>query len=267
MSKKLFISLASLVTMVAFLVTPVMAQAATPHYYINSTVSGGIPAGEKVHALAWGSLTLTPEGITAAPTTCENAAGAYVENPEGPTGNQPGKGATENFASWNCANASCPPGEVEFPPLSGKKVQKEFVVFPGGKEYAGQSLPWPGSLTEKVLGVIRGETTGVIVDLACIVPKTAEGSAPFGDGDKDTPQFLATPVVCFTIPGLAKQEPTAENGTQIGGPLTSKLTFDAGAGKLQCVTESEGKKVEFKGNTEGSLHTFTYEGQELILTK
>jgi hypothetical protein len=238
-----------------------------PHYYINSSASG-LAAGEKIHVLTWGSLTLTPEGIAAAPTTCENAAGGFVENPEGPKTAAPGAGATEAFASWNCANAGCPPGEIEYPPTSGKKVQKEFIVFPGGKEYAKQSLPWPSTLTEPVIGTIRTESTGVLLDLACVAHGVSEqGGALGGDSDHDTPALLATPSVCFTVPGLAKQEPKTENGVQVGGPLTSKVTFDAGAGKLQCQTEVEGKKVEFKGSTEGTLHTMTYEGQELLLTK
>jgi len=263
MSKKLVISLAALVTMVAFMV-PAAAQA-TPHYYVNSTVTGLVPEKEKVHSLAWGTLTLTPEGIAAAPTSCENAAGGFAENPGG---GGAGVGATEDFASWNCSNAGCPPGEIEYPPTSGKKAEKEFIVFPGGKEYLGQSLPWPSALTEAVKGTIRTESTGVIVDLACIAHGVSEqGGALGGDTDHDTPAFLATPTVCVTEPGKAKQEPKTENGSQIGGTLTSKVNFDAGSGKLSCVTEVEKKAVPFKGNTEGTLHVFTYEGQELLLTK
>jgi hypothetical protein len=264
MSDKLLMRLAPLVVVAAFVVMPAAAQAA-PHFFVNEE---GISAGSKVHVLAWGSLTLTPEGIALAPTTCENAAGGFAENPEGPLGAAPGRGATEDFASWNCANGACPPGEVEYPPGSSKKAEKEFIVFPGGKEYAKQSLPWPTVLTEAVKGQIRLEATGVIVDLACVAAHVSEQGPPFGgDTDHDTPAFLAAPTVCVTEPGKAKQEPLAKNGTQIGGPLTGTLVFDPGAGKLSCVTEVEKKPVGFKGNTEGVLKTFGYEGQDLIKSK
>jgi hypothetical protein len=263
MSKKLVISLASVVAVVAFMVTPMAAQA-TPHYFENEE---GIAAGLKVHVLAWGSLTLTPEGIALAPTTCENAVGGFVENPEGPAGAAAGAGATEDFASWNCANGACPPGEIEYPPGSSKKAEKEFIVFPGGKEYAKQSLPWPSKLTGAA-APFRSETTGVIVDLACVASHVSEQGPPFGgDTDHDTPAFLATPTVCVTEPGKAKQEPQTKNGTQIGGPLTSTVVFDPGAGKLSCVTEVEKKPVAFKGNTEGQLKAFTYEGQNIVKVK
>ena len=264
MSNKLSMRLAPLVVVGAFVVMPAAAQA-TPHFFVNEE---GIPAGAKVHVLGWGSLTLTPEGIALAPTTCENAAGGFAENPEGPHGAAPGRGATEDFSSWNCSNGGCPSGQVEYPPGSSKKAEKEFVVFPGGKEYVKQSLPWPTTLTEAVKGQIRVEATGVIVDLVCIAAHVSEQGPPFGgDSDHDTPAFLAAPIVCQTEPGKAKQEPLARNGTQIGGPLTSEVVFDSGAGKLACVTEVEKKAVPFKGNTEGVLQTFTYEGQELIKSK
>jgi len=262
MSKKLVISLASVAAMVAFMVTPMAAQAVIPHYFENEEM---IPAAKKAHVLAWGSLTLTPEGIALAPTTCENAVGGFVENP---TGGAAGVGATEDFASWNCANAACPPGEIEYPPGSSKKAEKEFIVFPGGKEYAKQSLPWPSKLTGAA-APFRTETTGVIVDLACIAHGVSEqGGALGGDSDHDTPAFLATPVVCVTEPGKAKQEPKTINGTQIGGPLTSEVEFDQpGSGKLSCVTEVEKKPVAFKGNTEGALKVFDYKEQNLIKVK
>jgi hypothetical protein len=55
-----------------------------------------------------------------------------------------------------------------------------------------------GQLTEAG-GRVRREATGVMLDLVCAATKTTEGAPPFGDGDKDTPQFLAAATVCFTV--------------------------------------------------------------------
>ena len=60
-----------------------------------------------------------------------------------------------------------------------------------------------------------------------------------------------------------------ENGTQIGGVLTSKLKWDSpGAGHLLCKGEKEAGSTDditVTGISTGSIKTFTYEGQELIL--
>jgi len=278
MSKKLCISLAPLVAIAAFVVMPAVAQAAIPHYYVNGE---SLAAGDKRPVLAWGTLTLTPLAPSKQlPTSCENSAGSKVENPGGP-GGPAGKGKTEDFSSWNCTNAACPPSEIEFPPGSSKKIAKEFIVFPGPTVipaktggYAKESQPWPNELIESASSPskIRLKAEGVVVVLACIGGHTVETGGPLGgDTDKDAPQFLAEPTVCFTIPGAtsaAKQEPIANNGTQIGGPVTAEVVFDEpAAGTLECKgpkgpTESE--VITYKGGTSGPLKVMGYNEQELI---
>jgi hypothetical protein len=283
MSKKLCISLAPLVAIAAFVVMPVAAQAASPHFY-----RGGISlkAGQVVPTLAWGTLTLTPLAPSKQlPTSCENAAGANAENPGGPAG-APGRGKTFQFTSWNCTNAACPPSEIEFPPGSSKKISKEFIVFPGTsvltKEvkteggYAGESLPWSTELIEATSPTdnIRLAASGVVVDLACIASHTVESGGPLGgDTDKDAPQFLAQPTVCFTLPGVGKQEPYTkrpENKATIPGELIFDEVLGAGAGDLECSgpkgpTESE--TISFKGATSGPLKVMGYEKLEFIESK
>jgi hypothetical protein len=249
-------------------------QTGTAHYYKNGiSLAALLPEKEKVPVLSWGTLTLKSEPpSTAATTSCENAAGGFAENPGGING-PAGKGQTSDFASWNCSQAECPTGaEVEFPPTSGKFVKLEFIVFPGGTpinpKVAKGSLPWPNVLTEPEAKKIRAESKQVAVVLACVAQKSVEGAAPFGDGDGDTPQFLGEPTFCQTA-GSFKQEPLIENGTQIGGPATSKITFDETSGKLSCEgpnSEKPPKTIKFGGKTSGKLHVMTYEGQELLLT-
>src|SRR5947209_534356 len=121
MSNRFLMGLAPVVAVAAFELMPAAAHA-TPHYYVNGEP---LAAGNVVPVLAWGTLTLTLMApSTEPPTTCEDASGGFVENPEGPAGVAPGKGATLRFSSWNCSNAGCPPGEIEFPSGSGKKVAK-----------------------------------------------------------------------------------------------------------------------------------------------
>jgi hypothetical protein len=134
----------------------------------------------------------------------------------------------------------------------------------------GESLPWPIELTEAEPTKILQETKGVVEILGCAVKKSVEGGPPLGDGDGDTPQFVKKVTVCSTNPSLgAKQEPLTENGSQIGGTLTSKVNWDSGAGHILCKGEKEPgstEEITVAGALTGQLKTFTYEGQEVIAT-
>jgi hypothetical protein len=264
---------------------PAAAAASVPHYYLNGTSEvNKVPEGLKVPTISFGTLTWTAvapgkEG----PVSCETAVGGFVENP---VGGGAGKGQTSLFVPWNCERAvGCPTGaEIEFPAGSGKKVMEEPAVYPGGEldgvheKILGESFPWPGELTEAVTGKIRAEMKGVVWIGACQVKKSrVEGSAPLGDGDGDSPQLVKRNTVCFTttVSGeatgpLATWEPLTENGSQVGGPLTSKLNFSAfPAGHLLCEGEEGGgisEIITYEGHLSGEQKTFTYEGQELIDT-
>jgi hypothetical protein len=262
---------------------PAAAAASVPHYYLNGTSEGDkVPEGLKIPTLSYGTLTWTSvapgkEG----PVSCEGAAAGFVENP---VGGGAGDGQTSVFLPWNCERpVGCPSGaEIEFPPGSGKKVMVEPAVYPGGEldgvheKVLGESFPWPGELTEAVTGKIRAEMKGVVWIGTCQVKKGVEGSAPLGDGDGDSPQLEKRNTVCFTttVSGEATGppatwEPLTENGSQIGGPLNSKLNWDSGSGHLLCEGEEGGgisEIITYEGKVQGRLKTFTYEGQELIDT-
>jgi hypothetical protein len=241
-----------------------------PHYYRNSLTEGGLPTGVKAQVLSWGVLTISPEAPSkATPTSCETASGGSVENPEGIAGGA-GRGQTQSAGAWNCESATCPPGLVEVPSGSGKFVEREALVMPGGEAGSandiGGSLPWPNELYEPKLGIVRSESKGVVLILACVARKSVEGGPPLGDSDGDSPQLLVPASVCRSTP-LDLQAPLFERGTQIGGPLTSKLHFDAESGELSCLGpgEKEGEQVAFTATMRGGLRTMTFEGQELLL--
>jgi hypothetical protein len=151
----------------------------------------------------------------------------------------------------------------------GQNGGKSIHSDPGRKEggYAGESLPWPSELIE-VAGKVRSEGKGVSLLLECTALKTPEGGPPYGDGDADAPLLLAAPAVCETA-AANLQTPLFENGTQIGGPLTSRLLFDAESGKLLCKGpgEKEGEVITFEAKVSGKLKVMGFGGQELILAK
>ena len=253
MSKKLMMGFAPLLAVTAFVVMPALAQGAEPHFYKPGLVTR-LPEGEKVRAIGWGRLTLSPEPPVAAVTTCENAAGGFLENP---VGGGAGVGQTLRFATWNCSNLECPTGEVE---IAGKKFEKEFeVVSPP------QSFPWPAVLEESaipVAGTVRSNNSKVVVELGCVAHKftksESEGKAPPASGENE--QFPLAPFVTCVTDATHLQTPKAENGTN-AGPNQSKSVFDEGGGKLSCAGGA------FEGKTKESLKVMGYAKSELILTK
>jgi hypothetical protein len=253
MSKKLCIGLAPLLAIAALVVMPVAAQAA-PHYYVN-----GIRTSEAVSTpiLGWGIVTIEPLGtpLRDVNSACEYSAGATVQNPgTGETG-PAGRGAINNFSSWNCANANCPPGEVEVPAGSGKKYQREYTVN-------AEKLPWSQELIVEE-NKIRFNIAGLQLSLQCI----AHGSkvSASGPGEHE-PVVVSTrnPVVCVTTVGFFKLKPLFENGTQIGGPGTSRLIFDEpGDGELECKGPA-GSEIEFRAAVTGVLKIFGFTKQQII---
>jgi hypothetical protein len=253
MSKKLYSGLAPLVVIASFAMTPAAAQA-TPHYYVNQLK---LAEGEKVPVIAWGQLTLAsePEGKVAV-TQCENAAGGFIENP---VGGGPGAGQTTRWATWNCTNAECPPGEVELAP--GLKVEKEFeVVSPP------QDLPWPNTLTG-VPGAFKLNSTGVVVELGCVGHKVTraqlgEGGpvGPKGQGGENE-QFPLAPFVTCKTTATNLQDPETHNGTNQGNNQ-STLIFNQPAGSgLTCANGT------LTGRTSQSLKDMGYTESQLITTK
>ena len=251
MSKKLLTGLAPLVAIAAFVVMPAVAQA-EPHFYKNNSLAA---ASEKIPVFSWGKLTLEPEPQIAASTTCENIAGGYVENP---SGGGAGIGATLRFATYNCTNAECPAGEIE---IAGKKFEKEFEVVS-----VPQKFPWPSVLTEAEAGIIRTESKGVQVELACMAHGLTRAAAGEGGskGAGENEQFVlpagGPPTVTCITDETHKQEPQNEKGPN-SGPNQSKLVFNAGAGALNCAGGA------FAGKTKESLHIMGYKASELITTK
>jgi hypothetical protein len=277
MSKKLFIRVVPLLAIAAFMLVPAGAQAA-PHYYKNNPASVQYAAGKPVHVIAWGRLTLKPEPPVAAVTSCENASGGFVENPEG---GGAGIGATERFATWDCSNEECPKGEVEIAP--GVKVEKEFEVIS-----MPQSFPWPSELLETT--PIRSNNTEVEVELACV----AHRIGPFSNSTANKNEFEPTRLAIgeggskgagineqavFTKTGLEgnptvncktqtaaetggpkEQKPEGINGTNFG-PGNAKTNFSVGSGALSCAGGA------FEGTTKESLKVMNYATSELINTK
>jgi hypothetical protein len=286
MSKKLHIALAPLLAIAVFVIMPAAAQALSPHWYREGVE---IPKGEEVQTLAWGQLTLESEPAGGpAPITCDNVAGAIIENPvETPTLSS-GRGETENFATYNCVDTDCPPGEIPInPPANTFFVEKEFnVISPP------QDLPWPSSL----IGTspkFKLNSTGVVVELECNGRVVTPGASPPGTGcgpgndvhlhctpqggytkkqlapsTGNTPETngenelfpLVPPTVCVTT-STNLQDPEAVNGKDQGNNQ-SRLSFNQPPKSgLSCAGGT------ITGKTSESLKTMGYEGSELITVK
>jgi hypothetical protein len=249
MSKKLLLSLAPLIAVVAFVVAPTAAQANSPHYYVNN-VRVGDPAfervaGEKVPVLAYGHLSLTPEGATI-PTECENAVSGYLENPApGGVAAPAGAGVTEAFDAFNCHNTECTE--------HGGKIG---VIFENeGALGRTLQIKWPSILEEKVAGKPRIKSTGVAVYVHCQFAYAAPTEKLITEGplkgteERNTPEFNGgTKVTCQTIPGKGLQQPLTRSGKTLAVP--SETEFDSEAGKLECGL--------FKGTTAGILYSEAY---------
>jgi len=250
MRRKLLVSLAPLVAVVAFVVVPAAAQAVGPHYYTSGT---RLEEGKKQPIISYGHLSLTAEGATI-PTECENAVGGYIENP---VGGGPGKQVTESFTSYNCHNTECeanPGGHIG-------------VIFENeNKPGLRLQINWPAELTEAKLGTIRLQSSNVAVYVHCqfayTAPTEKPGGGPFtGLEERNTAEYNAgTKVTCTTKPpGL--QQLKQVSGTSLSKPGESE--FDAEVGKLECGL--------FKGVTAGKLAAEAFNNEtnipEVISTK
>jgi hypothetical protein len=248
MAKKRLMGLGPVLVVAALAVMPAVAQA-VPHYYKNGVL---IPEGEKVPLLEWGKLTLQAEPSLAAVTTCDNSAGGYLENP---VGGGAGAGRTLRFATWNCNNAECPSGEIE---IKGQKYEKEFEVL-----WPPQDFPWPSVLEEPEPQVVRTNSTGVVMKLACMahgLTRAAAGEGGAKGAGENEQYVLATggpaTVTCVTDE-THKLEPQDEKGSNLG-PNQSKVVYNTGAGSLNCAHEA------FHGKLKEGLRIMGFKASELI---
>ena len=248
MPRKLLTSLAAMLAVAALIVMPTVAQAA-PHYYKNGVL---IPQGEKVPVLEWGKFTLSHQPGLGDVPTCESSAGGYVENP---VGGGAGVGRTSRFASWNCIDLECPEGQVE---VAGGKYEKEFEI-----SYPPQSFPWPSVLTEAEPGVVRTNSSGLVLKMACVAHKLSRSAVgeggPKGAGEDE--QYVlpsgGPPTVTCVTDETHKQQPRNENGVN-AGPNQSKVSFGAGSSELSCAAGA------FESQFKESIQVMGYKNSELI---
>jgi hypothetical protein len=244
MSKKLCMNLAPFALIVAFAM-PAVAQAATPHYYVNGVKS---EEGTKVPFISWGKTSST-SSLGGATSECENAVGGFIENP---VGGGSGKEETNSLYTYNCTNAECE--------AAGGKLG---VIFENeNKPGPAVQLAWPGELTEAVAGKIRFTGSNLREYVHCQVAYAEPSDTEVTEGPlKGTTahsrtEFNVWAGVCTTeAPGAA--EPLWVNGTSIGKP--SKLEFTGGP-PLECGTGG-------KGFTAMSVKIMGYRESEVLTTK
>jgi len=238
MSKKLFVSLASIAATAAFVMAPAVAQA-VPHWYQNGCKIGEAACpGPHVATVTWGTLKNVGNAAAGGGTIeCHNVAGGYVTNEGGGAGN----GLTQEFASYECSgNLPCSPGHEQASPVPSSLNTGTYPA-----------TGWPSKLEEEGTK-LRVNNTGVEVELGCVEP----------------PEFKSNPMAAgaiFVTSATAKQNPLAPAGSKKGTSAASpgESCFDEGTGEL----EVKGSGGAAKGRTSGCLKTIGYEEQELVNVK
>jgi hypothetical protein len=170
-----------------------------PHWYRNG---GIVPAGRRVLAIEWGTLTLTS---AAGAVTCHTVGGGYVENP---AGGGAGVNMIQSFSPYECASAECP-------------FESRLEAF---------GMPWSSVLEEQVAPAIRSTSTGVALVSGCwLAPASGSGNASTEERGKPTGALLSF---------AGESAPRLVNGGSIVKP--SRLEYGPGSGELLNTTVGGG---------------------------
>jgi hypothetical protein len=278
MSKKLFISFASVLATAAFVVVPTAAQAAvgSPHYYKGEAATTIAKENVQVPAAAFGTLTLkNTAGGTGASLTCHNVVGGFVENPKGSgteTGHSgpAGIGETQSFNPYACTSAACTAATTGGGPATYLSVAAEPTPYKSPAEPGGTAtnLAWKSTLKTDTTAkrsetTIRSITAYSKVNVHCHVetganPETgepifgvvtnevSEGSNQPWTGPFEGVKSLAAPQ---KYPETVFDNPSEENGE--------------GSGELHGPAGEETRK----GKTEGSLDSVAYQEWGVLIAK
>jgi len=225
---KMYLRLAPLLAIAAFVVMPAAAQAAPHHFFANGAeiepTAGcklGYPSCGK-EIIAWGTLTL--ETKTVGTIICENEFGGDAFNP---VGGGAGEGSVYAYAVYDCTNEAC----------EGPLKSKQEIVPEGLNKFGF----WENKLLEtgrlKVGNTTEGSPTQIKFLIAC---------PPNGLGE-------------LKVKSKGELTPSLKNGTIIGS-APSKIEFGEGSGELEIANVKEGK-------VNGALKAFGYEAGEVIAQK
>jgi len=243
MSKKLFIGLAPLLAIAAFVVVPA-AQATTPHYFSNNVKlpasKGNAAEGEEgaSYGIGWGTLQLKGETGLAKGSglSCHNVVAGRIWNP---VGGGPGLGETEVFATWDCQNeGACESGETS--------------------AATAETLPWPGELNEKGTTAVPFRAKAGLNGIEPTKPVRVLIECE----KKGSEKFVAK------APFEGVNEPLAPAGSHKGTSAAHPgfAEFDSGSGELNLVNGFGGEKLG-TSKTIGEVKTLGYEEQELVQVK
>jgi len=234
MSKKLFIGLAPLLAIAAFVVIPAVAQGACLevgkcHFFKNGTQE---TEGVKIPTVSWGTVTLTSaDGVV----TCENAVLGNVENP---TGGGSGVGETNNFATANCVSAGCEPVSALELVVTAENLPWG-VLLKEGEKSGGAFVIRNVTKPERTFPVAPGSLTGELTSGSKVV-KGISSTAALKVGDvvlgTPGPGVPVTKVSDPAAPSILKIISATEVELYAAATATETATFTI----IRSVTRNSG---------------------------
>jgi hypothetical protein len=202
MNKKLFIRLAPLLAIAAFVVLPGASQAACtapacPHVYKNGVIGG---EGKPLREILWGTLKIRNK--TLGEIECHTVWGGFLQNP---TGGGAAKGQVQGVYAYECVDETCT--KV----LGGKAIR----VTPGNLPWLREVIePKPGEFREKIghKGPTLGKEPNELTEPEFVeFTESCEGITAgrvFGEQD---PRILNNGTSIGSGPGELKFEPESSN--------------------------------------------------------
>jgi len=242
MSKKLSISFAPLLAIVAFAVMPVAAQA-LPHWNSEKVK---LTAGVKIPVISWGGTTNLSQTSAIGEINCKGVGSGYVENPETPVEGA-GVGKSQESTFWECKSAGCEKaaGETGLPLTSYATTDAGHFSWEASSGTSANPEGWSNLLEDAGAPPIE-EKIGEPFTSLTEYPKEKAGEPSNGIGGPAKAGEIMALVTCETPPGFAPHV------VGVSATFQGELHPTIKNGATQCDKASE---VEFKAAASGALHS------------
>jgi hypothetical protein len=254
MSKKLLTSIAPLLALAAFAVTPVAAQAATQHWYRAGTI---LPAATSQPIVTFGGEVNLSQNSAIGEINCRQVGGGTVENP---TGGGAGIGRTDSVSFFECKAEHC---EAEVRAKFG--VEGRGTATTQNNPAATQepsAVGWTNELEESVVAGVSSVREKVGEPFVSFKTPSPPGMIRATIQCEIAPS--KTPVITAVFEGELKPEIGVAKEGNLNGSGASKPSIALFNGPSTGALESE---VGGSGTNNGQVKFLGYNEQELIQVK